>query len=132
MKKEDGVSSVVGEMLMLVIVVILAALFAVGAMNFLPGEREDVTDITADFSHAAEPENTIIFTHRGGDVLPVSELKIAVYQGVEKRTDTKFDVDGTVFDLGGTITLTSSNPFCSGDEIRISTDKSIVYAGRIP
>ena len=45
--KDDAVSSVVGEMLLLTIALILAAVFAVSAFSFLPGDREDVVDIDA-------------------------------------------------------------------------------------
>ncbi|HJJ48540.1 MAG TPA: type IV pilin N-terminal domain-containing protein [Methanocorpusculum sp.] len=127
MKKDSAVSSVVGEMLMLAVVVILAGIFAVGAMSFLPGERDDVIDITADFF--SDP-NAVIFTHRGGDVVSASDLKVTVYRGTAK-IDAAYSISGTVFDLGNTIQL-SKTLLQSGDEIRISTGKSIVYAGVMP
>ncbi|HJJ28793.1 MAG TPA: type IV pilin N-terminal domain-containing protein [Methanocorpusculum sp.] len=132
MKKDSAVSSVVGEMLMLAVVVILAGLFAVGAMSFLPGERGEVIDITADFSDLTH----IVFTHRGGDVVSAADLKVTVYQGTTGQAVTfevrnqNDDNTASVFDLGRRIVLLES--IASGDEIRISTSKSIVYAGRIP
>ena len=143
MRKDDAVSGVVGEMLMLSVVVILAALFAIAAMSFLPGEREEVVDITADFSDL-HLGNTIVFTHRGGDVIAGSDLKVQVYRGLNPLSDTSFKIyEGAtcsegegeeiqVFNLGDRIVLTAADSFISGDEIRITTEKSIIYSGRVP
>ena len=130
--KDDAVSSVVGEMLLLTIALILAAVFAVSAFSFLPGDREDVVDVDAVVDKTAK---TITFWHKGGDVIAEDRLTPAVYHdGTEKRTLTKAELNKsngdatTIFDLGAKYTITV-NELASGDEIRLSTDRSIIYTG---
>ena len=130
--RDDAVSSVVGEMLLLTIVLILTAVFAVSAFSFLPGDREDIVDVDAEIS-----DNTITFWHKGGDAVPKDQLTAAVYNGVNTRTVTVTSLknaagtDTSVFDLGGYYTVSVSN-LVSGDEIRLSTDRTIIYTGVAP
>jgi len=137
--KDEAVSSVVGEMLLLVITVVLAAVFGVAAMNLLPSERDDVADICADFSGG-----NITLYHKGGDSLAASELKVGVYRGINQvpsksevyrfnSTTDSWDKPGaTVFSLGGKIVVNSTKgPFASGDEVRLSSSKSIIYSGTV-
>ena len=128
--KDDAVSSVVGEMLLLTIALILAAVFAVSAFSFLPGDREDVVDIDAKIEG-----NNITFWHKGGDVIAEDRLTPAVYHDgtktrkINAQTLTKADgTDTTIFDLGANYTITVDG-LQSGDEIRLSTDRSIIYTG---
>ena len=127
--KDDAVSSVVGEMLLLTIVLILTAVFAVSAFSFLPGDREDIVDVDAEIS-----SNTITFWHKGGDAVPKDRLKVSVYDGVNPRDVTVTslknyaDVDTSVFDLGGRYTVSVSS-LSTGDDIRLSTDRTIIYTG---
>ena len=127
--KDDAVSSVVGEMLLLTIALILTAVFAVSAFSFLPGDREDIVDVDAEIS-----SNTITFWHKGGDAVPKDQLSAAVYDGVTPKTVTvtslknAADAETAVFDLGGSYTVSVSS-LTSGDEIRLSTDRTIIYTG---
>ena len=130
--KDDAVSSVVGEMLLLTIVLILTAVFAVSAFSFLPGDREDIVDVDAEIS-----DNTITFWHKGGDAVPKDQLSAAVYDGVTPKTVTVSSLknaagdDTAVFDLGGYYTV-SVTGLTSRDEIRLSTDRTIIYTGVAP
>ena len=127
--KDDAVSSVVGEMLLLTIALILTAVFAVSAFSFLPGDREDIVDVDAKIS-----DNTITFWHKGGDAVPKDQLSAAVYNGVTPRTVTVIslknaaDAETAVFDLGGSYNVYVPS-LRSGDEIRLSTDRTIIYTG---
>ena len=130
--KDDAVSSVVGEMLLLTIVLILTAVFAVSAFSFLPGDREDIVDVDAEISG-----KTITFWHKGGDAVPKDQLSAAVYDGVTPKTVTVTSLknaagdDTAVFDLGGYYTV-SVTGLTSRDEIRLSTDRTIIYTGVAP
>lgn len=130
--KDDAVSSVVGEMLLLTIVLILTAVFAVSAFSFLPGDREDIVDVDAEIS-----DNTITFWHKGGDAVPKDQLSAAVYDGVTPKTVTVTSLknaagtDTSVFDLGSCYTVSVSS-LSIGDEIRLSTDRTIIYTGVAP
>ena len=127
--KDDAVSSVVGEMLLLTIALILTAVFAVSAFSFLPGDREDIVDVDAEISGT-----TITFWHKGGDAVSKDRLKVSVYDGVNPRDVTVTslknyaNVDTSVFDLGGSYNV-SVLSLTSGDEIRLSTDRTIIYTG---
>ena len=130
--RDDAVSSVVGEMLLLTIVLILTAVFAVSAFSFLPGDREDIVDVDAEIS-----DNTITFWHKGGDAVPKDQLSAAVYDGVTPKTVTVTSLknaagtDTSVFDLGSCYTVSVSS-LSIGDEIRLSTDRTIIYTGVAP
>ena len=130
--KDDAVSSVVGEMLLLTIVLILTAVFAVSAFSFLPGDREDIVDVDAKIS-----DDTITFWHKGGDAVSKDQLTAAVYDGVTPKTVTVTSLknaagtDTSVFDLGGSYTVSVSS-LTAGDEIRLSTDRTIIYTGVAP
>ena len=45
---DNAITSVVGEMLILVLVIILVSLFATSAFNLLPGDRETVTTVSME------------------------------------------------------------------------------------
>ena len=130
--KDDAVSSVVGEMLLLTIVLILTAVFAVSAFSFLPGDREDIVDVDAEIS-----DDKITFWHKGGDAVSKDQLTAAVYDGVTPKTVTVTSLknaagtDTPVFDLGGSYTVSVSS-LSIGDEIRLSTDRTIIYTGVAP
>ena len=130
--RDDAVSSVVGEMLLLTIALILTAVFAVSAFSFLPGDREDIVDVDA-----VVRGSTITFWHKGGDAVPKDQLTAAVYNGVNTRTVTVTSLKNatgsntSVFDLGGSYTVSVSS-LTSGDEIRLSTDRTIIYTGVAP
>ena len=130
--KDDAVSSVVGEMLLLTIVLILTAVFAVSAFSFLPGDREDIVDVDAEIS-----DDRITFWHKGGDAVPKDQLSAAVYDGVTPKTVTVTSLknaagdDTAVFDLGGCY-MVSVTGLTSRDEIRLSTDRTIIYTGVAP
>ena len=130
--KDDAVSSVVGEMLLLTIALILTAVFAVSAFSFLPGDREDIVDVDAEISG-----DKITFWHKGGDAVPKDQLSAAVYDGVTPKTVTVSSLknaagdDTAVFDLGGYYTV-SVTGLTARDEIRLSTDRTIIYTGVAP
>ncbi|MBP5475621.1 MAG: type IV pilin, partial [Methanomicrobium sp.] len=59
---ESAVTSVVGEMLLLVLVIILVSIMAASALSMLTGERETRTDIAMSMNGTH-----IFFWHHGGD-----------------------------------------------------------------
>jgi len=130
---DSAVTSVVGEMLILVLVIILVSLFAMSAFNLLPGDRETVTTVSLE-------NNTthLIFWHKGGDWMEKKDLTItATPQGGGNRTlltiDGVFDYAGNpveVFDLGGNVTVLLPSDLKSGVyEIRVATPRNVIYAG---
>ena len=132
-KKDDGVSSVVGEMLLLAIGVILVAVFAASLTGLLPGDRDDHVDV------AMKPDvssNTLTFYHKGGDAIAKDELRVLVYpeNDVNPRISSISDlkdstgIDTQVFNLGCVLTVLVPE-LASNDQVRLMTDNTIIYTG---
>lgn len=130
-KNDDGLSSVVGEMLLLVTALILVAVFAVSLLSILPGDRVDTAEISAKINLGC---NTVSFYHKGGDRIGLEELKLTVFNGAEKRAVTFQSLtlpDGqsaSVFALGSCLTYTVPG-LTKGDDISLISDTGILYSG---
>lgn len=128
-KNDDGLSSVVGEMLLLVTALILVAVFAVSLLSILPGDRVDTAEVSAEITG-----NTISFYHKGGDRIGLEELKLTVFNGAEKRAVTFQSLtlpDGqsaSVFALGSCLTYWVPG-LTKGDDISLISDTGILYSG---
>jgi hypothetical protein len=130
---DSAITSVVGEMLILVLVIILVSLFATSAFNLLPGDRETATTVSMQ-SNATH----LIFWHKGGDWVDVQDLTITATPktGGEKlplALDGVSDYAGNttaVFDLGGSVVVKTDH-LTSGTmyEIRVATLRNVIYAG---
>ncbi|MDO9523027.1 MAG: type IV pilin N-terminal domain-containing protein [Methanocorpusculum sp.] len=134
MKKDDGVTSVVGEMLLLVIALVLVSVFAVSILGLIPGDREEVVNVGMNPS---VPTETIYLWHKGGDWIDKDDLTIAVYNGIEKRNVTFVSLTNQtgypteIFQLGGCLTYTVES-LSPGDEVRLSTQRSTIFSGVVP
>jgi len=128
--RDDAVSGLVGEMLMLTLVLILMAIFSATASNYLPPAREPSVTILQEVNDTA-----IILHHRGGDAVPGSGLRVTV-EGTGRAfslvphgaMSVAADPD-ILFDLGGRITF--SRPH-SGSTIKVSTARAVIYTGVVP
>ena len=133
LKKDDGVSSVVGEMLLLAIGVILVAVFATSLFGLLPSDREDHVDV-AMYSDVLN--KTLTFYHKGGDAIPKEELRVMVYPDTSvnpknsKITSLKDNAgeNTAVFNLGCVLTADVSG-LTSKDQVRLMTEHTIIYTG---
>ena len=91
-QKEDAVSPVIGVMLMLVVTVIIAAVVSVFATGLFT-EQDPSSNVVIQLSNHKVAESggsycfsSITFTHRGGDVLEISNLKLALTYGGDTYT----------------------------------------------
>ena len=92
-QKEDAVSPVIGVMLMLVVTVIIAAVVSVFATGLFT-EQDPSSNVVIQLSnHEVTKQSgdtynfsTMTFTHRGGDVLEISNLKLALTYGGDTYT----------------------------------------------
>ncbi len=134
---DEGVTSVVGEMLILALVIILVSLFASSAFQLIPGDRETVVDVSMNLSSDMK---MMYFWHKGGDWVDPAELSVTVTpkdRNATKRTIkitnvTDYAGNGSaIFDLGGRLTAESVQVFQSGDEIRLVTPKNVIFAGTV-
>ena len=132
-KKDDGVSSVVGEMLLLAIGVILVAVFAASLTGLLPGDRDDHVDVAMK---PDVPGHTLTFYHKGGDAIAKDELRVLVYpeNSVNPRACTissledSNDVPTEIFNLGCVLRV-DVTALASKDQVRLMTDNTIIYTG---
>ena len=132
-KKDDAVSSVVGEMLLLAIGVILVAVFATSLMGLLPSDRDDHVDVAMK---ADVLNQTLTFYHKGGDAIDKDELRVMVYPNgdVNPRTCSisslidSSNQESQVFNLGCVLTV-SVTGLAAKDQVRLMTENTIIYTG---
>lgn len=140
---ESAVTSVVGEMLLLVLVIILVSIMAASALSMLPGERETVTDISMSMNGTH-----IFFWHHGGDWVDAGDLTVRIMKsdgsgsfapierdnGLKVNAYSKVTEDYTVksdtFDLGTRIEAKKPSGVSGGTkyDIRLTSGKSVIAA----
>ena len=132
-KRDDAVTSVVGEILLMALVIILVSLFAASAFDLLPGDRQSVVDVSMSYDDA---NKTLSFWHKGGDWIAGEDLTVTLTKSdgtksvLTQKSLTDWEgKEKVVFDLGGcyTVSLPDSVPT---DEvsIRLTSSDSVLYA----
>lgn len=130
-EKDEGITSVAGEMLILALILILVSLFAVSAFNLLPGERETVVDVSMNTS-----ADTLYFWHKGGDWVEGKDLSAVLTPTtggdrivLEKISLTDcFGNESAVFDLGGCYAVDLSTVPSESYSLRLTTAENVIYA----
>lgn len=130
-EKDDAVTSVVGEILLMALVIILVSLFAASAFDLLPGDRQSAVDVSMSING-----DTISFWHKGGDWIEGSELSASLTESDGKKHILEkvslrdcFGDEKLVFDLGGNYTVKLSTSLPAGTvNIRLTTSDSVLYA----
>jgi hypothetical protein len=130
-EKDDAVTSVVGEILLMALVIILVSLFAASAFDLLPGDRQSAVDVSMSIN-----VDTISFWHKGGDWIEGSELSASLTESDGKKHILEkvslrdcFGDEKLVFDLGGNYTVKLPTPLPDGTvNIRLTTSDSVLYA----
>lgn len=82
--RNQAVSEVVGEMLMIGIVLILAAVFTSQLPNYLPSERSPTVTIMMN----NDTFGNVFFWHKGGDWVKVSDLRVVISNQTYQATYT--------------------------------------------
>ncbi|MFZ1897376.1 type IV pilin N-terminal domain-containing protein [Methanoregula sp.] len=148
-RNSRAVSEVVGEMLMIGIVLILAAVFTSQLPNYLPSERSPSVTVMMSSNESA---GTITLWHKGGDWVKVSTLKVIVSNHTQTMNSEEVftqtsnpsfafapdpaEPDSSVFDLGGSITVDPGivSPFIPLDgnvTIVLATDRAVLFSGPV-
>jgi FlaG/FlaF family flagellin (archaellin) len=130
-EKDDAVTSVVGEILLMALVIILVSLFAASAFDLLPGDRQSAVDVSMSING-----DTISFWHMGGDWIEGSELSASLTESDGKKHILEkvslrdcFGDEKLVFDLGGNYTVKLPTSLHAGTvNIRLTTSDSVLYA----
>ncbi|MFA7562159.1 MAG: type IV pilin N-terminal domain-containing protein [Methanoculleus sp.] len=136
---DDAVSEIVGEMIMISLVLLLVAVFAVSLGNLLPTERAPTVNVMMD-----QTDNTITLYHKGGDWVQAKDLEVIVSSGSSPLrkyrnppSDELFDAEEhftlspkkQVFDIGSSITVTCE---VIGDEtVRLVTPRVVIFSGEV-
>ena len=135
--RSRAVSEVVGEMLMIGVVLILAAVFTSQLPNYLPSERSP--SVTIMMSN--DTSGDITLWHKGGDWVKLSTLKVIVsnqsYQFNFAATGNfpfffvpdPAEPDSSVFDLGGNITVSTGAPLIGDEKVVLATDRAVLFSG---
>jgi FlaG/FlaF family flagellin (archaellin) len=132
-KRDDAVSELVGEMLMLTIVLIMMAVFASSASDVLPPARDPSVTILP-------PHGTpVILYHKGGDAIPISDIRVIVNEvEIDRGKWELYDEEGIkiedtdgLFDLGGYIKISNPSDAGIGDRIRLATSRAVIFSGEV-
>jgi FlaG/FlaF family flagellin (archaellin) len=135
--RNQAVSEVVGEMLMIGVVLILAAVFSSQLPNYLPSERSPAVTIMM----SNDTLGNITFWHKGGDWVKADSLKVIISNRTSKTTYASTgnphftfvpdpaEPDSSVFDLGGNITVIHGAPLVGDETLILATDRAVLFSG---
>jgi len=148
-RNDTGVSEVVGEMLMIVLVVILLSVFSAALFNYLPADREPSISIML----TNDTQGNITLWHKGGDWIGAESLSVILMDETSRRNyryNQTFDNRKTqfmlahpnrlqkkVFDLGSNISVVvppeiwNAPAIRSNMSVRLVTSRTVLYSGRI-
>ncbi|MFA4861872.1 type IV pilin N-terminal domain-containing protein [Methanoregula sp.] len=133
---ENGVSAVIGEMLMIGLVIMLIAVFMSVVGNSLPSAHDPGVTllITNDTNH-------VILWHKGGDWINAEEITIVIGDDRNRKKYSRKDAEfhlvpaKEVFDLGSNITIDLSKDFPAGlagtETVSLVTPASQVFSGKV-
>jgi len=135
---DQGVSEVIGEMLMIGLVIILIAVFSTTISSFLPTERFPGVSIRM----TNETPDTITLWHKGGDWVRVSDLEVIVSNSTDHATEITFRAGDTThpfyivpqkstFDLGGNITIAWGAALDGNETVKLATHKAVIFSGHL-
>ena len=135
--RNKAVSEVVGEMLMIGIVLVLAAVLTSQLSNYIPSERSPTVTIMM----SNDTSGNVTLWHKGGDWVKVNDLKVIVsnqtYQSNYTYTGTHnftfvpdpAEPQSQVFDLGGNITVSTGAPLYGNEKVVIATERAVIFSG---
>jgi FlaG/FlaF family flagellin (archaellin) len=104
---DNGVSDVVGSMMMLTITIIMAAIVASAIFGMKP--PADVPQVSIKIQENASSISNIDLIHMGGEPVRVSDLKF-LSESVEINVNASSQINDTgVWTIGKTITLDTSD-----------------------
>ncbi len=117
MKTDDAVSTVVGEMLMIALVVVLIASVTVALPALLPADRFESANILTVYDAG---NHTLSLYHKGGDWLTAAELTVTASMGGERKQWSGESLKITPYPGLGLDAAVKKQTFDLGDVIVIS------------
>lgn len=97
--KDDAVTSVVGEMLMIGIAIVLVGIFAITAYSLVPDERTPT--ITVGVEYPKTDTDPITIWHKGGDWIEAQSLSLTLTPEDEGSEIKKYTLSAKVSDEAG-------------------------------
>ena len=131
-QREDAVSEVVGEMLMIGLAILIVGVFAAAVGNFLPFARDP--SITIMMSN--DTSGNITLWHKGGDAINRDDLSVIILYPNDTRqkiTSTEFVMvpgNVSVFDLGSNITVYAGS-LTGNETVSLVTPHARIFTGRV-
>jgi archaeal type IV pilus assembly protein PilA len=135
-QKDDAVSEIVGEMLMLTMVLIILAVFSSSLSNYLPPPRDPSVTIKMSYNDTAK---IAILYHKGGDPIKTTDLTIIVGNS---STTSRLNYGNSRVKYIGYNGLANPNLFDLGDrvevydvysgEISLATSHAVIYQTLVP
>lgn len=127
-RKDDAVSEIVGEMLMLTMVLVLLALFSTSLSNYLPPPRDP--SVTIKMSSIDPGSGNITLYHKGGDAIKMADLIVIIENSSSDREKAGFTIHSMInnpkiFGLGDTINISAQNKA----EITLTTSRTVLFKG---
>jgi archaeal type IV pilus assembly protein PilA len=132
-REEEGVSEVVGEMLMIGLAILLIAVFSSVVGNFLPAAHDP--SVTVLMTNDAQ--GNITLWHKGGDWEKTEELTVITGNDITRRSFTAQDIrfvlvpEKNVFDLGSNITIITGIPFTGDETVSLVTPRAKIFSGTV-
>lgn len=128
--REDGVSGVVGEMLMIALVIVVISVFSAAIGNFLPSGRDPSISVMM-----SNDRQNITLWHKGGDWVRAEDLTVIVGNETGRSTfsgEMLVIVPAKpVFDLGSNITVRLPATPEGNETVRLVTPRTVVYTGKV-
>jgi FlaG/FlaF family flagellin (archaellin) len=142
-RRDDAVSAVVGEMLMLTVVVIIMALVSVNAQSVLPPGREPTVTVKMDSAKDLTGKLVSLdLYHKGGDAVDKEDLKVVISTKNDQFTFSanKFTLkseNSEIFDLGSEISVDDESlnllsADSGGYTVKLATSRTVLFTGVIP
>jgi FlaG/FlaF family flagellin (archaellin) len=127
-RKNDAVSEIVGEMLMLTMVLIILAVFSSSFSNYLPPPRDP--SVTIKMSAIDPGSGNVTLYHIGGDIIKRADLIVIVENSSSDREKVGFKIHSMInnpeiFGLGDTINISAQNQA----EITLTTSRTVLFKG---
>ena len=133
----DAVSPVVGEMLVLTMVLILAAVFSSSLSGFIPDDRPESVNLAIYGIYNVSKDINVTIWHKGGDPLPLSDIRVIfsdsdTYAVVNYHTNMTVndDPDISVF-LPGDFMVVDPGNDVKGCNVRIATSDAVIFTGKV-
>ena len=128
-KRDDAVSPVIGEALMIGLVLMLIPLVTISVMNQIPENRVPTVTILLD-----NTDTTLTLYNKGGDCLIKDDITVIVRHENTDHTfreiDISYSTNARTFDLGDRLTITGIE-LDPDDCVRLVTHDAVIFSGVI-